>query len=100
LQTKFRTNVLAFVEVVEQLGNPFNNGKDLVALHTQEVMEEEVVTSLTQLQNLGKDLHAEFLSHTIEQVTLPITPSNAKRFSPLPNVLSTPRTVPYQAVLR
>jgi len=34
LQTKFRTNVLAFVEVVEQLGNPFNNGKDLVALHT------------------------------------------------------------------
>jgi len=73
LQTTFRTNVLAFVEVVEQLGNPFNNGKDLVALHTQEVMEEEVVTSLTQLQNLGKDLHAEFVSHTIEQVTSPIT---------------------------
>ena len=73
LQTKFRTNVLAFVEVVEQLGNPFNNGKDIVALHTQEVMEEEVITSLTQLQNLGKDLHAEFVSHTIEQVTSPIT---------------------------
>jgi len=46
LQTKFRTNVLAFVEAVEQLGKTFNNGKDLVALHTQEVMEEEVVTSL------------------------------------------------------
>ena len=44
LQTKFRTNGLAFVEVVEQLGNPFNNGNDLVALHSQEVMEEEVVT--------------------------------------------------------
>jgi len=55
------------------LGNPFNNGKDLVALHAQEVMEEEVVTSLTQLQNLGKELHAEFVSHTIEQVTSPIT---------------------------
>ena len=36
-------------------------------------MEEEVVTSHTQLQNLGKDLHAEFVSHTIEQVTSPIT---------------------------
>ena len=59
LQTKFGTNVLAFVEVVEQLGNSFNNGKDLVTLHTQEIMEEEVVTSHTQLQNLGKDLHAE-----------------------------------------
>ena len=73
MQTKFRTNVLVFVEGVEQLGNPFNNGKDLVALHTQEVMEEEVVTSLTQLQNLGKDLNAEFVSHTIEQATSPIT---------------------------
>ena len=66
LQTKFRTNV----EVVEQLGN---NGKELVSLHTQEVMEEEFVTSLTQLQDLGKDLHAKFVSHTIEQATLPIT---------------------------
>ena len=36
-------------------------------------MEEEVVTSLTQLQNLGKDLHAKLVSHTIEQATLPIT---------------------------
>ena len=33
LQTKFRANVLAFVEVVEQLGNPFNYGKELVAIH-------------------------------------------------------------------
>jgi len=44
-----------------------------VALHTQEVVEEEVVTSLTQLQDLGKDLHAKFVSHTTEQATLPIT---------------------------
>ena len=51
----------------------FETVLDLVALHTQEVMEEEVVTSLTQLQNIGKDLHAEFVSHTIEQVTSPIT---------------------------
>ena len=55
LQTIFRTDVLAFVEVAEQLGNPFNSGTELVALHTQEVMEKEVVTSLTQLQDLGKD---------------------------------------------
>ena len=34
LQTKFRTDVLAFVEVSEQLGNPFNSGTELVALHT------------------------------------------------------------------
>ena len=34
LQAKFRTDVLAFVEVAEQLGNPFNSGTELVALHT------------------------------------------------------------------
>jgi len=36
-------------------------------------MEKEVVTSLTQLQDLGKDLHAQYVSHTTEQATLPIT---------------------------
>ena len=40
LQTKFRTDVLAFVEAAEHLGNPFNSGTELVALHTQEVMEK------------------------------------------------------------
>ena len=73
MQTKFRTDVLAFVEVAEQLGNPFNSGTELVALHTQEVMEKEVVTSLTQVQDLGKDLHGQYVSHTIEQATWPIT---------------------------
>jgi len=34
LQTKFRTDVLAFVEAAEQLGNPFNSGTELVALHS------------------------------------------------------------------
>lgn len=73
LQTKFRTDVLAFAEVVEQLGNSFHSSNELVALHTQEIMENEVVTSLRQLQDLGKDLHGKFMSQTIEQATLPIT---------------------------
>lgn len=33
-QSMFRTDVLAFVEVAEQLGNPFNHSCRLVALHT------------------------------------------------------------------
>ena len=36
-------------------------------------MEKEVVTSLTQVQDLGKDLHGQYVSHTIEQATWPIT---------------------------
>jgi hypothetical protein len=36
-------------------------------------MEKEVVTSLTQLQDLCKDLRGKCVSETKEQVTLPIT---------------------------
>ena len=55
------------------MGNPFNSGTELLALHTQEIMEKEVVTSLTQIQDLGKDLHGQYVSHTIEQATWLIT---------------------------
>lgn len=34
-------------------------------------MEDEVVDSLAQLHNLGKNLHAEFVTQTLEQATLP-----------------------------
>lgn len=72
MQTKYKEDVLSFVEILEQLGNPFDNGHVLVALHTQ-VMKDEVVASLAQLHNLGKDLHAKFVTQTLEQGTLPIT---------------------------
>ena len=45
-QNKFKKDVLSFVKTAEELGNPFDDGKELVALHTQEVMEKKVVTSL------------------------------------------------------
>ena len=38
-----------------------------------EVMEDEVVISLSQLPDLGKDLHAKFVTQTLEQETLPIS---------------------------
>jgi hypothetical protein len=73
LQTQYKKDVLSFVEIVEQLGNPFDSGHELVALHTQEVMKDDVVASLAQLHNLGKDLHAKFVTQTLEQDSLPIT---------------------------
>ena len=47
LHVKYRKDVLAFVEIVQQLGNPFASGQELVALDTQEIMEQEVVKSLS-----------------------------------------------------
>ena len=48
---------MAFLKTAEELGNPLENEKELFALHTQEVMENEVVTSLLNLADRGKDLH-------------------------------------------
>ena len=72
LQIKYRKDVLAFAEVVEQLGNPFNSSNNLIALHTQEIMENEVVMSIRQLQDCGKDLHGKFVSQIKEKTSLPI----------------------------
>ena len=36
-------------------------------------MKDNVVASLAQLHNLGKELHAKFVTQTLEQDTLPIT---------------------------
>ena len=55
MQVKFRKDVLAFVEVVEQIGNPFLSINDeLVALDTQIFMEPAVANSMAQIQDLGK----------------------------------------------
>jgi hypothetical protein len=59
-----RIDVLAFAEVAEQLVGYSSNV--LVALHTQEIMEKEVVTS-------RRELHWRYVSETIEQAILPIT---------------------------
>ncbi|KAL8599464.1 hypothetical protein ACOMHN_029279 [Nucella lapillus] len=78
MQTKYKKDVLSFVEIAVQQGNPFDIGHELVALHTQQVMKDEVVESFAQLQNLGNHLHAKFVTQTLEQSTLPIT-STLKR---------------------
>ena len=56
LQTTYKKDVLSFVEVVQNLGNPFDYGDERVTLDTQEVMGPEVTTSLMQIQDLGKQI--------------------------------------------
>ena len=49
LQAMFRKDISYFVKVVGQLGNPFvATSQELVALDTQNVMEESVVASLSE----------------------------------------------------
>ena len=72
-QKKYKKDVVSFVKTAEELGNPFDDGKELVALHTQEVMEDEVVTSLLNLVDRGQDLHGQFVTQTLEQPMFPIS---------------------------
>ena len=61
------------VETVEQMGNPFATGQELVALDTQDVMEQDVITSLSRVHEVGKELYAQYILQTLDQVTVPLT---------------------------
>ena len=73
MQVRYRNDVLSLIEIVEQLGNPFAEGHELVVLDAREVMEQEVVTSLFQVHEVGKDLHARYVCETLDQRIVPIT---------------------------
>jgi hypothetical protein len=55
--------------------NPFIAAmrKELVALDTQNVMEQVVVTSLSQIHAVGQALHAESVTERFEKVSVPIS---------------------------
>ena len=62
LQATFRKDISSFVKVVGQLGNPFvATSLELVALDTQNVMEESVVASLSEIREVGQTLHAAYV---------------------------------------
>ena len=72
LQVKFRKDVLSFVDVVVHIGNPFiATRQELVALDTQNVMEQVVVTSLFQIHAMGKALHTAYVTERLEKASVP-----------------------------
>ena len=79
LQVKYRKDVLSFVDYVNQLGNPFLvTGQQLVALNTQEVVEQEVATSLCKIPELDLAKHADYVLQTLEKCTLPVSETIAR----------------------
>ena len=59
------------------LNSLFGPGHELVALDTHVVMEQEVIRSPSRVHQLGEELHAQKVSQTINQGTVPV--SNAIR---------------------
>ena len=55
------------MKVVGQLDNPFvATSLELVALDTQNVMEESVVASLSEIREVGQTLHAAYVRERLE----------------------------------
>ena len=54
LQVKYRKEVISFSETVEQFGNPFGPGHELVALDTHVVMKQETSDLFIGSINLAK----------------------------------------------
>ena len=61
-QERFRKYVENLSKEIEQLENPFivDDSKDLIKLTTKDVMGDDVVSTVRQIQELGKNQHAEF----------------------------------------
>lgn len=73
---QFWKDALSFFNVVEQLGNPFlARGLDLItALDTKNVMEQEVATSPSQIQDIGMaSLHTAHVNERLLSASTSIT---------------------------
>jgi hypothetical protein len=90
LQVKFCKDVLSFVDVVVHIGNPFiPTRQELVALDTQNVMEQVVVTSRSQIHAMGQVLQTAYVTERLKklQYRYPI-PSIGTTCSPSPTDLT------------
>ena len=74
LHATFRKDISSFVKAVGQLGNPFvATSLKLVALDTQNVMEESIVASLSEIREVGQILHAAYVRERLEDSSVPIS---------------------------
>ena len=74
LQATYRKDISSFVKIVGQLGNPFvATSLELVALDTQNVMEESVVALLSEIREVGQTLHATYVRESLENLSVPIS---------------------------
>ena len=58
----------------EELGSPFKEtGEDLIALHTKDVMNKDVVRTVTTARQLGEQQFKAFLKERLEDKTKLLT---------------------------
>ena len=69
-QKTFRNQVSSLVDVIREMGNPFKDDfAELVTLDTRNCMEEAVVSTVRNIESLGKTKYHEYMNDVVEQRT-------------------------------
>lgn len=69
-QSAFAKDILNLVSSFEELGNPFKeNGEELTALHTKDIMNEEVVHTVRNARKRGEQQCKAFFKERLEDKT-------------------------------
>ena len=76
-QQAFATDVQKLVKTLQSMGNPFEDQRDLVALHSWAIVDSDVADYAGKLYDLGKEQYESFASNRIasscEKLFAPLT---------------------------
>ncbi len=101
IQKEFATDVKRLTAVVEDLGNPFtDNSNELYTLDTKVVMSKEVVNTVQNVEQIGKEQYKKFVEKslqnspeqfydTISKNNLPLFKSSSKKRSQVQHKIKT-----------
>ena len=79
VQITFAKDVLSLVDVMDDLGNPFEEDSgDLYLLDTKDVMVDDIVQSIKQVTTIGNEKYSTFIKERFIDRSKPITDPIAK----------------------
>lgn len=87
IQSAFAKDVVDPVSSVEELGSPFKETlEDLIALHTKDIMNEDVVRTIRTVRQVGRQQFKAFLRERLKDKTKLLTDTLKKNNLPTFNV--------------
>ena len=70
----FQKDIQSVVDSFEELGNPFlEEGKDLLAVDTKDIMNNDVVEAVKNVEKIGQEKHSTYVECRLKRRTTPIT---------------------------
>ena len=73
-QLRFAQQVQSMVEVIEEMGNPFQEeSKDLLQLNTRDIVDQAVVSSICSAEEIGHQQYQKFVAERLKKQETPIS---------------------------